>query len=351
MNQDNCVPKEALFPEFCSDKGTIPVSGVVAKGNGECFLTEECHTALSAGGGQPGQGYPCVFAAGFSAGAGASAGSIGYEEETAPTLKGSASGNCMPSILCLNDQGGSVMDVSENKTGTLRAQTHGHEPLVFDAHDQDTRYRGPVRCSPTLSASLLNHPLVVEPSQEPALFENHGIDARYTGPHPVAPTLSARAGTGGNNLPLITTPEETYCITGNAIDRQPQNGGNGIGYQADIAYTLTATDHHAVFRRQRVDHFQNDTITGTQSARQYKDATDLVFQQLSEKGNMIHLIRRLTPLECERLQGYPDGWTDLPNASDSNRYKALGNSVAIPCVQYLIQRIAMCLVLGFQGYF
>ena len=149
----------------------------------------------------------------------------------------------MPSILCLNDQGGSVMDVSENKTGTLRAQTHGHEPLVFDAHDQDTRYRGPVRCSPTLSASLLNHPLVVEPSQEPALFENHGIDARYTGPHSVAPTLSARAGTGGNNLPLITAPEETYCITGNAIDRQPQNGGNGIGYQADLAYTLTATDH------------------------------------------------------------------------------------------------------------
>lgn len=351
VNQNDCVPKEVLSPGPCSDKETIPVSGVVAKGNGECFLTEECHTSLSAGGGQPGQGYPCVFAAGFSAGAGASAGSIGYEEETAPTLKGSASGNCMPSILCLNDQGGSVMDVSENKTGTLRAQTHGHEPLVFDAHDQDTRYRGPVRCSPTLSASLLNHPLVVEPSQEPALFENHGIDARYTGPHSVAPTLSARAGTGGNNLPLITAPEETYCITGNAIDRQPQNGGNGIGYQADLAYTLTATDHHAVFRRQRVDRFQNDTIVGTQSARQYKDATDLVCQQLTGKNNMIQLIRRLTPLECERLQGYPDGWTDLPNASDSNRYKALGNSVAIPCVQYLVQRIALCLMLGFQGYF
>ena len=56
------------------------------------------------------------------------------------------------------------------------------------------------------------------------------------------------------------------------------------------------------------------------------------------------------PLYTE-VSDYPDGWTDLPNASDSNRYKALGNSVAIPCVQYLIQRIAMCLVLGFQGYF
>lgn len=66
---------------------------------------------------------------------------------------------------------------------------------------------------------------------------------------------------------------------------------------------------------------------------------------------MIQLTCSLTPFECERRQGYPDGWTDFPNASDSNRYKALGNSVAIPCVQYLIQRIAMCLMLGFQGYF
>lgn len=330
---------------------SLHVSGLITKGNGDCFITEEKHTTLSTGGGQAGQGYPCIFAAGFSAGAGATAGSIGYDEEIAPTLKGSASGNCMPTVFCLNDQGGRVMDVTKEMTGTLRAQTHGHEPLVFDAHGQDTRYRGPVECSPTLSASLLNHPLVVDSPQEPALYENHGIDARYTGPHAVSPTLSARAGTGGNNLPLVAAPEETYCITGNAIDRQPHNGGNGIGYQPNLSYTLTATDHHAVFRRQRVDLFQSDTVAGTQSARQYKDATDLIYQQFPEKMGMVYLIRRLTPMECERLQGYPDGWTNMPNVSDSNRYKALGNSVAIPCVQYLIQRIAMCLMLGFQGYF
>lgn len=55
------------------------------------------------------------------------------------------------------------------------------------------------------------------------------------------------------------------------------------------------------------------------------------------------LIRRLTPLECERLQGFPDGWTDIPGASDSARYKALGNSVAIPCVDFVIQGIALAL--------
>ena len=269
-----------------------------------------------------------VFAAGFCAGAGPSAGSIGYHEEVAPTLKGSASGNMMPSVLCLNDQGGSVMECSEDISGTLRAQEHGHQPLVF---------------------------------------ENHGIDARYTGPHEVTPTLSARAGTGGNNLSLVMREEgAVFCITGNAIDRQPENGGNGLGVQEDIAYTLTATDHHAVFARQRCDKFQEGGVASTQSSRQQKEATDLVYQEVTGpltasdcKGPNAQyvssdkliveaplLIRRLTPRECERLQGYPDDWTALPGAADSPRYRALGNSVAIPCVEYLMHGMALVLRAG-----
>ena len=280
---------------------TFVASGVVTKGNGDCFLSEERHTALSAGGGQAGQGYPCVLTAAFSAGAGVSAGGIGYGEELSPTLKGSAGGNCMPSVLCLNDQGGSVMEYSENVSGTLRAQEHGHQPLVY---------------------------------------ENHGIDSRYTGPHKVAPTMSARYGTGGNNVPLVEQDSNAICIAGNIVDRQPQNGGNGLGCQDDLAYTLTATDRHAVFSRQRVDAFRQNNVASTQSARQYKDATDLICQQAEAYA---YLIRRLTPLECERLQGFPDGWTDIPDASDSARYKALGNSVAIPCVEFIISRIAAML--------
>lgn len=76
--------------------------------------------------------------------------------------------------------------------------------------------------------------------QEPENSKN--VTWVYTGPHKVVPTMSARYGTGGNNVPLVEQ-EQVFCITGNAIDRQPQNGGNGIGYQADLAYTLTATDH------------------------------------------------------------------------------------------------------------
>ena len=83
-------------------------------------------------------------------------------------------------------------------------------------------------------------------------------------------------------------------------------------------------DHHAVYSRQRVDDFRENGVVSTQSARQHKDATDLVCQKAEAYA---YLIRRLTPLECERLQGFPDSWTDIPGASDSARYKALGNSV------------------------
>ena len=111
-------------------------------------------------------------------------------------------------------------------------------------------------------------------------------------------------------------------------------------------------DRHSVYARQRVDQFRDDESASTESARQHKDATDLICQPPSTwDTDCRNLIRRLTPLECERLQGYPDGWTDVPGASDSARYKALGNSVAIPCVEYLMQRVAMVITLDLKWDF
>ena len=195
---------------------------------------------------QPGMKAQTFVSAGFSAGAGASAGSTGYTEELAPTLKGTESGNCMPSVLCLNDNGRRMMDCQREKTGTLRAQEHGHQPLV--------------------------------------LFENHGVDGRCTGPHPVSPTLPTQMGTGGSNTPLV--------------------GAYGIA--------------SAAFRQ--------------------KSPSDLVLNPAAEGL----YIRRLMPIECERLQGFPDGWTALPGASDSARYRALGNSIAVPCFVFLFQNLAWC---------
>ena len=238
-----------------------------------------------------------TFAASFSAGASATAGTIGYAEEVAPTLKGSPSGNCMPSVMCLHDQGGQRMDVCENMTGTLRASEKGHQPLVY---------------------------------------ENHGVDARIRESSEISPTVTARFGTGGGNTPLVQEPNEVYCIVGNIIDRQPENGGNGCGYQENLAYTITTCDRHAVYARQRVDEFRNDDIASTQSARQAKDATDLVVEPDRQYAK---LIRRLTPGECELLQGFPPGWTDIPSASDSARYRALGNSVPVPCVEFIMKSL------------
>ena len=256
----------------------------------------DLHNIAGALGAQPGMKQQ-TFIASFSAGAGATAGTIGYAEEVAPTLKGSPSGNCMPSVMCLHDQGGQRMDVCKNMTGTLRASEKEHQPLVY---------------------------------------ENHGVDARIRESREISQTVTARYGTGGGNTPLVQEPNEVYCIVGNVIDRQPENGGNGCGYQENLAYTITTCDRHAVFARQRVDEFKEDDIASTQSARQAKDATDLVAEP---ERQYAQLIRRLTPWECELLQGFPLGWTDIPSASDSARYRALGNSIPVPCVEFIMKSL------------
>ena len=239
--------------------------------------------------------------------------------EKAATLRAQM-GSHQP-IVCLNDQGGNIIECSYEVSGTLRAQEHGHQPVVIDVHARDSRYTPSTGAVQTVRAAFGagggNTPLVLKTGQGadkgPALYENHGIDARYTGPHRVAPTMSARYGTGGNNVPLV---DQSLCM----------------------------------FSRQRVDVFREDHVTCTESARQHKDATDLIYQAAVNKesdmtadkcGNTRpRLIRRLTPVECERLQGFPDNWTNIPGAADSARYKALGNSVAIPCVDFIMSKIA-----------
>ena len=296
--------------------------------------------------------------------AGALAAQPGMKQQTYITVPPGPQEDGDPPILCLNDQGGQFMHLTENVSGTLRAEEHGHQPILLESNQNHATIRTD-GISTTLSAAMGmgggNVPMVV-----PTVYENHGIDSRYKGPLEVAPTMSARYGTGGNNVPLVGQPPHTFCIVGNIIDRQPENGGNGLGCQEDVAYTLTATDRHAVFSRQRVDVFQENDVVSTESARQHKDATDLVVQPYQQTVGTLgfsdhhginnqyvgedkcviegaNLIRRLTPLEAERLQGFPDFWTMIPDASDSARYKALGNSVAIPCVDFVVNGMAIIL--------
>lgn len=126
---------------------------------------------------------------------------------------------------------------------------------------------------------------------EHALYENHGQDSRLTGPLDISPTVAAKFGTGGNNTPLIMA-----------------HGQANAEIVEDRCPTLNCNHEQPILFHQRMR------------------------------------VRRLTPLECERLQGFPDGWTDIPGASDSGRYKALGNSLAIPTAEYVIDGIAYCAI-------
>ena len=147
----------------------------------------------------------------------------------------------------------------------------------------------------------------------------------------IVPTLNARMGTGGNQVPVV----HAYCIAGNTIDRKIENGGNGKGVLAETAYTLNTVDRHAVA-----------TIYGAKSYSEYEAgkvatlrASGGAYGGGSENLALSYsIVRRLTPTECERLQGLPDGYTD--GGSDTARYKALGNGMAQPCADYVIRRIA-----------
>ena len=231
--------------------------------------------------------------AGFKLGNSEQARSIGYAEEQSPTLNAECGGN-KPAVLCLNDQGGNVMGVSHDVSGTLRAQEHGHQPTVLDM--------------------------------------SHACDViRDCGE--VAPSLQARMGTGGNQIPL------TY-----------QMQGFGDYCEGEVASSCKQRD------------FKDSTdLVCAVDCRNFREGgeTNGTLQAKSNGGISYNLqntvrtgmiVRRLTPMECERLQGYPDGWTDIGEwmdskgkrhkDADSPRYKALGNSIALPFWDFLAKRIS-----------
>jgi DNA (cytosine-5)-methyltransferase 1 len=183
-------------------------------------------------------------------------------------------------------------------------------------------------------------------------------------------TLDQNGGNPACNQGGMAIVQSTICLQGSMIGRADKNGPQGNGINEDVCFTLNTTDRHAIldmshacdvirdcgqivpalqhrmgtggnqvplvmnkgFRMTAFGEYADDDTALAMKARDYKDATDLVTSKMR--------VRRLTPLECERLQGYPDGWTDIPKASDSGRYKACGNSVAIPCVEYVMEGIA-----------
>jgi DNA (cytosine-5)-methyltransferase 1 len=182
------------------------------------------------------------------------------------------------------------------------------------------------RC-PTIEANMPPNVLCVD-------CRNHTINE-------VSATIQAKEN-GGQSLNYINPV--CYSITGYSkyVQQNPtlRSSGGDAGGGSETLICDKRIDQ-SVFTMQRNDEFSECGIASTQSARQYKSATDIVVTKECQRR---YIIRRLTPVECERLQGYPDGWTIITyknkQLSDSARYRMLGNSVAIPCVVRVLSGIS-----------
>ena len=168
----------------------------------------------------------------------------------------------------------------------------------------------------------------------------------------------------------------SYGIPGNWIGRKPENGGNAVEPMHDVAPCLTKADRHGVaqpidFRNLR---YHEGEVAGTLQAKstggyslnyetgimqpigldEEQNAMIDAFGTLKARtlgggfeGTVMQTnmaVRRLTPIECERLQGFPDGYTNIPwrkqvESPDGPRYKALGNSMAVPVMRWIGERI------------
>ena len=303
-----CAGPDCLTPWDCQSKRVYSEAGVMP--------------TLQAGE-NSGQNQEAVLCAGFKLGNSEQARSIGYAEEQAPTLNAECGGN-KPAVLCLNDQGGSMMGVSHDVSGTLRAQEHGHQPAVIAfAQNQREEVRDVGGKAVSLAAEAGMHCQTFV-----ALDMSHACDViRDCGE--VAPSLQARMGTGGKQIPL------TYQKTTGTLSP----GAHPGSYNGQDAYNDMLVCGAAV-----------PDIAHTLKAKANCD-----FREDSETYPVQNrVVRRLTPLECERLQGFPDGWTDIGDwvktdkrgrkikvkgSADSPRYKALGNSIALPPWKWLLKRL------------
>ena len=311
------------------------------------------------------------------------------------------------------------MDVTREMTSTLRAEAH-HPPCIMGAsgfcteHSADSRSIGyREEESPTLRAGVTPGVAIeFNPTDSRIRIKDDGV----------CQTLCSRMGTGGNNVPLVfgmsadqsnamladnphsgiyeaetsrtldcnggspccnqggmmvVTPikDASYCIQGSMVGRRDENGPQGNGVNRDVSFTLNTIDRHAVCAMNVGFFVSTEEMTPALLARDWKDPP-VVGRPTGE-----YLVRRLTPDECCRLQGYPDGWCkdletpdpsedeillwtkifrewDAVNGkpdrvrsrnaivkwlsapgSDAAEYKAYGNSVAVPCVFFVLAGI------------
>lgn len=259
--------------------------------------------------------------------------------------------------ICLNDQGGERMDVTTDITCTLRAKSN-HPPCimdsaVFDNHGKDTRFTGPIDVAPTISATYgtggNNQPFVVENSKTyDVRFTSEGtVNARSNVyESDTARTIDTSGNAPDSNQGGIAVVE-SYGLQGSMIGRADKNGPQGDGVNEELSFTLNTVDKHAVvyaIDRESFNCGQNyarnlgiteDGINSTLKAQGpsavatptyssskasfFTDAKEELANTLvatdykdppliNDNDGIDYTVRRLTPTECARLQGFPDWW-------------------------------------------
>ena len=250
-------------------------------------------------------------------------------------------------VMVLNDQGGNRMDVTEDMTCTLRAESH-HPPLVFENHSQDSRYTGPQDTVQTILSTFgtggNNQPFVLETPK--TLKIRSGCEGGGKGAL-IQDDLSATLGCNndqtlfvpkaygicskGSNSMMSDNPHSGFyeadtsrCLDANGGDPSCNQGGiavvaiegngsrpshRGDGYkETDAMYTLNATEQHGVaYSSSKASFFTSaeKELANTLVATDYKDPPIV-----NDEDDADYIVRRLTPTECARLQGFPDWWCD-----------------------------------------
>ena len=281
-----------------------------------------------------------VYCAGFKLGNSENARSIGYAEELSPTLNAECGGN-KPAILDMNHANDAIRECGGSKPAVMAFDT---TQITSKENGSKPEYGKPCH---TLNAKA--HPPCVTYDM------SHANDViRECGD--VVPTLQSRMGTGGNQVPL------TYQKVAGTLSP----GAHAGSYNGQDAYNdmfVVSSEIAPSLRARANDPFRTDMaayvasvdcrngtengdVNGTLQAKSNSGASCNLNNVCRERG----IVRRLTPLECERLQGFPDGWTDIrawtdekgklhKESSDSARYKALGNSIALPPWKWVLKRL------------
>ena len=315
-----------------------------------------------------------VFTAGsFMGGQGAKAGGIGYADEIAPTIKASPSGgNQVPDVVCVH---GAQDPICNTEHANAVNRNNGLENCVCYGIGNGQP------CEASIAAKEVSQTLNCMHDHAAVLcYENHAQDSRIKDAGEVSPQLNAKAGTGGNNLPLVQTftktahPQnheqgqgfaETETAKTLSVHTSPaseiraeelvavaidQQGGKGnASFAENICPTILSDSHgtpHAVAIAENIigrKAHNGGNGTGAQEELAYtQNATGVM-----GVANFA-TVRRLTPVECERLMGFPDNWTRIPwrgkpaeQCPDGPRYKACGNSFCVNVMRWIGMRIEL----------